>query len=189
MAVDQLDTLLGATRAELAAALEGGLPVDPAKLRDTEYYGVSLGLGAAVEALTWKTFKKVFRWDAGHRTLRGWNVAVEQDGPYGAYTDKTGRGGRQTYGHYVVRPASGYLIPGALNTGLVLDYGPMAGSLAPMRPVRDVVVAMDADAELLLGWLYLDLGAVRVPSPSYFTLRRGAPLTYDVSPPRRAWAG
>jgi hypothetical protein len=182
--MDLLDELLAATPDALERFLAQGHPVDPTALDDTEYHGTSLGLPAFVEAVSWKTFKKVFRRDPATRTLRGWNVAVEQSGPHGDFRDRTRGGRRVTYGHYEVLPAGRYLVPNHHDRGLMLDYGRMARPWSPFRPVRDTVVAVEAGSvKLLLGWMYLDLGLLRVPTRSYFTLQRGGPLTYDLTPP------
>jgi hypothetical protein len=47
-------------------------------------------------------------------------------------------------------------------------------------------VAVEAgNANLLLGWTYLDVAGVRFGTPSYFTLERIGPLDAVVDPPRR----
>jgi hypothetical protein len=41
------------------------------------------------------------------------------------------------------------------------------------------------NTDVLLGWTYLDLGIVRVPTPSYFLLERWAPVGEPAIPPKR----
>ncbi|RLB64229.1 MAG: hypothetical protein DRI90_05055, partial [Deltaproteobacteria bacterium] len=60
--------------------LTSGHSIDPRQLDDVEYRGISLGLPAIVEKLTWKKFKKVFHRDPATGVLRGWNVRMEQNG-------------------------------------------------------------------------------------------------------------
>lgn len=176
--VDRLEVLPARALHEV---MRHGFAVPAGALDDVEYHGVSLGLPAWVDRVAWKTFKKVFRRDPGRRSLRGWNVAVEQDG---SFRDRARRGGRVTYGHYEVRPSGGYADPYGHVQGLVLDYG--RGGNAPWDPsgrLRDPVVALEeGSADVLLGYSYVDLGVVGLPTPSFFLLTRGGPLTYDVSP-------
>ena len=42
----------------------------------------------------------------------------------------------------------------------------------------------EGSAELLLGWTYLELGALRVGTPSYFTLEAVGPIEKSFEPPR-----
>ena len=44
----------------------------------TENRGISLGLPAWVERLSWKKFAKAFHRDPRTQRLRGWNVRIEQ---------------------------------------------------------------------------------------------------------------
>lgn len=158
--------LLRASRRELRALLESGHPVDPADLADTVYRGISLGLPAWVERLSWKKFAKAFHRDPRTGALRGWNIRIEQDGLDAPWRVRT-RGGRTwTFGHFaVVRE----------HERLVLDYG--AGGALAMRAVRDPLVALEAgSARVLLGRSDVALGPARLPTPSYFVLEREGPL-------------
>lgn len=160
-----------------------GHPIDASRLDGTEYHGVALGNPAFVEALSWKTFKKVFfREDGG--ALRGWNVAVEQRGVDGPYVDKLKGGARVTYGHYEVRPAAEYPTAAPYAPGLMIDYGRAeVGALNVQRLIRDPLLALvPGSVDLLLGYSYLDLG-FRLPTPTFFALVRGGPLTYAVPRP------
>jgi hypothetical protein len=183
-----LDALLGMRRSELHEVLRGGHPIDPASLDDTEYRGTSLGLPAFVERLTWKTFKKVFHRDPETGHLRGWNVRLEQRGIDGPSVPMQRRGAMFTFGHYRVVSMEGRRTPAACGPGLLIDYGlGENGRLDPMRSVRDPIVAVNAgQRELLLGWSYLDLGAIQVGTPSFFALSYEGPLAHSVRPPGRA---
>jgi hypothetical protein len=170
-------------RRELMATLRAGHPIDPHELDDTEYKGVSLGLPAFVERLSWKTFKKVFHRDQKTGTLRGWNVRIEQNQP-DAYAPMRKNGQPITFGHYHVVPLEGYRMPQPCDRGLMLDYG-LGGNPAWdfISRVRDPIVAVNpADSRLLLGWSYLDLGALRIGTPSFFSLERDIPLSHLACP-------
>ena len=181
-----VDDVVRMSRRELSAVLCHGYPIDPAALDDTEYDGVSLGLPEWVERLTWKRFMKVFHRDGAH--LRGWNVRIE-DGPLTEPWVKQTRGGQpRTFGHFRVVPAAGHPMPKPCDQALLIHYG-LGGNLpwdATAR-MRDPLVAVNpGSVELLLGWSYLDLGRARVPTPSYFSLRRAGPLSHTVEPPLAA---
>lgn len=169
--------LLAASRRELRALLDGGHPIDPARLDDTLYRGISLGLPAWVERLTWKQFAKAFHRDPHTGRLRGWNVRLEQAGLDRPLRPRLRAGRPWTFGHFAVVGAPGRLL---------LDYG--AGGnrrLDPLTALRDPLVALHAGSvELLLGWSYLAIGPARVPTPSYFLLERDGPLTAPVPAPR-----
>jgi hypothetical protein len=177
---DELLTLRGPA---LDRRMRSGGPVDPEALKNRRYDGVSLNLPRLVERLTWVKFTKVFRAEPDG-TLRGWNCRTVQS-PLDAPFRLERRGGAPvTYGHYVVRDPAGYRLPRPYDAGVLLDYGLGGnGRLDPTARVRDPLVSLDGGAsEILLGWSYLDLGVARVPTPSYFALRRGAPLEHDARP-------
>lgn len=174
------------SRRELAVQLRLGHPIDPTRLDDTEYLGVSLGLPDLAVKLTWLKFKKVFCRDEASGTLRGWNVKLVQNGLDAPHEPKKKRdGGPQTFGHYHVMPAASYQVPGGARQGLMLDYG-LGGNPAwdPTGRMRDPLVAIHpGSVELLLGWSYIDLGVASLPTPSYFTLQRDCPLSHRVQAP------
>ncbi len=169
------EDFLTMNRRQLAEAMRQGHPIDASALDDSAYRGISLGLPRWAERLSWKTFQKTFHRDPATGALRGWNVRVEQHGLDAPSTALVRRGAPFTFGHYVVTalPAK---TPRGIERGLLIDYTP-AGGLASR--VRDPIVAVDeGSAALLLGWSYVDLGVVRVPTPSYFLLEREGPLAY-----------
>ena len=169
-------------RAELAALLRAGHPIDPASLGDVRYRGTSLGLPAFVERLTWKTFRKVFHWDHARGELRGWNVRVEQRGIDDETVPLRRNGRAVSFGHYrVVEPAA-RRIPTGCDRGLLIDYG--IYERGPMSRIRDPIVAVNAgSADLLLGWSYVDVGFGTLGTPSFFTLQREGPLDEVVAAP------
>ncbi|MGM0575934.1 MAG: hypothetical protein ACQEXJ_09420 [Myxococcota bacterium] len=178
--------LLDLDRPALAELLRAGHPVDPAALDDKEYRGISLGLPGWVDRLLWKTFRKVFHRDPETGLLRGWNVRCVQAGLEDGWRPQTRRGRPRTFGHYRVTSMEGHRPPRPVGDGLMLDYGPGGNRLLdPTRALRDPVVALEpGSADLLLGWSYLDLGLLRLPTPSYFVLERDGALTHRADPPR-----
>lgn len=169
--------------------LLAGHAIDPRRLDDTEYHGVALANPRFVEWLSWKTFKKVFHREPGSGLLRGWNVAVEQRGVDGPFVDRLRGDERVTYWHYEVHPAANYATARPYPQSLVIDYGRgEVGALNVQRLIRDPLVSLhDGDVELLLGYSYVDVG-LRVPTPTFFALSRGGPLSYIVPRPGGAQA-
>ncbi len=184
----RLHDLLDLNIRELRLLLAQGQPIDPRALHNQEYRGTSLGLPRWVERLTWKTFQKVFHLDEETGVLRGWNVRVQQRG-IGADSLPQHKSGRPvTFGHYQVVAARPSESPWPYADGLLIDYGlGQNGRFDPMGWVRDPLVSLHVDdAELLLGWSYVDLGFARIPTPSFFALERERPLSHVVAPPRAA---
>ncbi len=170
------------SRAELASLLRSGHPIDASALDDTEYRGVSLGLPAIIEKLTWKTFKKVFHRDPKSGLLRGWNVRIRQDLPAERYEPMMRNDKPLTFGHYEVVSARAGQVPKGCDRGLLIHYGlGNNGRFDPTSRLRDPIVAVNqGDAGLLLGWSYLELGVARIPTPSFFSLERDTKLTHRV---------
>ncbi|MBK7580541.1 MAG: hypothetical protein IPI67_10090 [Myxococcales bacterium] len=180
--------LLTASAHQLREAFRGGHAIDNmASLDDTEYRGVSLGLPRFVERLTWKKFKKVFHRDPDTGHLRGWNVRLEQNELDGPCIAKVRRGAPFTFGHFRVIEAPGRKLPVPGKPSLILDYGLGENSrLDFMRCVRDPLVALSAgDSRVLLGCMYVELGPICLPTPSFFTLEYDSALTDVVRPPGR----
>lgn len=168
---------------ELHRALAAGDPIEESALEDVEYHGTSLGLPALVEKLTWKVFRKAFHRDPDTGALRGWNVRLDQT----TSQPRMRHGEPHTFGHFLVRSMNGYRMPlrhgkrVSRPSGRMLDYGAGGNGLDPVALLRDPVVAVRVgDPSLLLGWSYLDMGAFRACTPSFFTLERLGPLTHRV---------
>ena len=176
--------LLRASRAELLARLRAGGELRPEALEGHLFHGVSLGLPAWLERLTWKKFAKGFHRDG--EIVRGWNVRIAQtplDDP--RWDPKEKRGVPVTFGHFEVLPARGARVPHGVEQGVLLDYGRgKNGLFDPTRLVKDPVVARARAGDVLLGWSYVALGPLRLGTPSFFTLERGPRLTHVPRPPR-----
>jgi len=183
--------LLPMTRRDLARTLAGGHPINATDLDDTEYCGVGLGLPSFVDTIAWKTFRKAFHRDPATGHLRGWNIRVHQTGVDGDYASKTHDGVPATWGHFRVVPNDLDRYPsGTAGQGLLIDYGLGCNRRHSMLGLmRDPLVAVNAgSSDLLLGWSYLQLGSRRIPTPSYFVLRRDCPLSHVAHPPTSASA-
>ncbi len=172
--------LLGASRHELDTMLRAGHPIDPLALDDREYRGISLGLPHVVEAVTWKTFTKVFHRDPETSRLVGWNVRMKQHGVDGPWEPLTKRGTPVTFGHYEVVDATVENTPDGCARGLLIDYGRGDnGRFDPVRRLRDPIVALSpGSVDLLLGRTFVDFAGRYVPTPSYFCLERDTPISH-----------
>lgn len=181
------DQLIDADKRTLRALLASGHPIDADALAGWQYRGTSLGMPGFVDRLAWKTFVKAFHRDPGASQVRGWNVRIRQTGLLGPIEPMLRNGKPFVFGFFRVELPGGYAVPDGADRGLILDYG-QAGNPAfdPVNRVRDPLVALEpGNADVLLGWTYLDLGIVRVPTPSYFLLERVSPVTAPASPPKR----
>ncbi|MFT5686332.1 MAG: hypothetical protein ACI8RZ_007288 [Myxococcota bacterium] len=179
-----LDDLLALPRPDLLRTVQEGHPIDLEAMADTEYLGVSLGMPAWVDALAWKTFMKTFHADPQHG-LRGWNVRLEQDGLDAPPRPMEKGGEAITFGHYAARTIGPDDVFRDIQSGLMLDYG--AGGNPWWDPagfIRDPLVALHpGETDLLLGWSTVRLGSIRLPTPSFFALRRIGPLTHCIGVP------
>ena len=166
------------SRRELRQVMESGHPVDPNDLDDHVYHGVSLGLPGWVERLSWKTFAKTFHRDPQTGVLRGWNVRIQQAGVDGAYEPMHDKhGNTKTFGHYEVVSCEGHSCPMG-SQGLLIHYGRGGNPrFDPGGLLRDPIVALSAgDASVLLGYSYIEVGPLRINTPSFFRLVRGPAL-------------
>jgi hypothetical protein len=122
-------------------------------------------------------FLKGFRRRPGDPPGRGegFNVPVIQNGIDGDWLGLPADDDPRRFGWYSVS-AVGDSIARAHPQALLLDYGahPANRRFDPTRLLRDVVVKLDRDANLLLGRAHLDFG--RWLFVGYFLLRRRAPL-------------
>ncbi len=175
--------LIGKSGRELAQLLASGHALTPDELAGWTYRGISLGLPKIAIRLSWLTFAKAFVADAGG--VRGWNVRLQQTGLDSDVLAKEKHGKEWTFGHF--RVAAGTEdCPRLVGPGVTLDYSqggnPWWEAFAPMRD--PLVCLRPGDPTLLLGWSYARLGPLRLPTPSYFVLRRWAPVTHVPPVPR-----
>lgn len=164
------------SRDELARVLAEGFPLDLADLRGP-YRGVSLGLGAVIERLSWKTFRKRFWVDPVTGDVVGHNERLAQTGVDAAPEPTRDRRGEPiTFGPFRVVPLPPGGTPFRCRAGLLLDYGAKHPAWHPLARMRDPLVAVnEGSTELLLGASYLDVPFGSLRTPSYFTLEREAP--------------
>ncbi len=166
-----IDELLHLSPAALAERMASGDPLTPDQLAGRWYRGVSLGLWGWVEKLTWKTFAKTFHRDGDG--LRGWNVRLHQDGLTAPPRPQTKSDIPIGFGHYIVRDGGG-------RADLELDYDVPRNGLDPLRLVRDPLVALTPQADLLLGRTLLSIGGQRIRTPSFFVLEPIGPIPDEV---------
>jgi len=186
MTDERVQEILKMSRASLRDEMRRGYPIDPRALEGAIYEGVSLGLPRWVERITWKTFAKTFHRIATADHLVGWNVRLQQTGVGSELVPKVHQGDPVTFGHYRVVPCTGFNTPEWCSHGLLIHYG-LGGNLRmdPTTWLRDPIVALDeGSVEWLLGWSYIQMG-IRIPTLSYFLLRRVGPIPHVAYPPRR----
>ena len=150
------------SNAELAEVMASAPAFDPTILAGSVYRGISLGLPRWIERLTWKKFAKAFAREGDG--VRGWNIRVEQDDLDRPWRPRRRAGAPVTFGPFAVTTTS---------AGVVLDYNVPGGV---MRALRDPLIALDDDADLLLGRSLIAIGNRRLPTPSFFTLERDRAL-------------
>ena len=183
--------LLSLSNSKLRAMLLAGHPFDPQALAGSRYRGISLGLPAWVEALTWKKFAKCFS-AVEDGTIRGWNQRIVQDGLDAEWTPQRDKDDApRCFGFFTVLPRDQLGVPRGLEHSCLIHYG-LGGNhpLDPTGRLRDPLVSLnEGDSDLLLGWSYLDLGAgMRLGTPSYFVLERDGPIACLAQPPHPAKA-
>ena len=173
--------------AQLQSRLSAGHGIDPGALDQSTYRGLSLGLPKAAVAMTWLTFRKVFHRDPESGALRGWNVRLEQRGLDAPSVPMRKGGAPFTFGHYLVRDPDPDASPIPLPPGaLLLDYGRGGNPrLDATSKLRDPLVALlPGSVDLPLGWSYVELGKLRVRTPSFLVLEREGALDHALPPPR-----
>src|SRR5262249_3750479 len=119
-----------------------GHAVDPRDIEGWAYRGTSLGLPAAIERLTWKTFQKTFHRDPASGRLLGWNVRLEQDGIDAPSRPKLRRGRPVTEWNYEVVAPAGVPVPRGFDRGLLIDYARANNPPGVVQLVKDPLVAL-----------------------------------------------
>jgi len=152
-------------RDELHDLFSDALPTVLETIEGYRYRGVSLGLPAWVERLSWKKFAKSFvRGESGQ--VHGWNVRMEQDSLDLPWRPQLRDGIERRFGYFGLRsiPASDHV---------EIDYGMGTHGLSPMRRLRDPIRSLDANGDVLLGHSLIDVGlGRRIQTPSWFLLER-----------------
>ncbi len=181
------DDLVHMSTTDLAAVMDGGHPIAAEELDGYEYRGIGYGLPKFVEDhVLWKTFKKAFWRDPRTGIRRGWNIRIQQRGIDGDYPPMMKRGVPITFGHFLVVPARGRKIPNSWDRGLYLDYGRAGNAcLDVARFTGAPLVAVNPDSsDLLLGWDFVQLGPLHIPTPAFWSLERDCPIAHHATPPR-----
>jgi hypothetical protein len=146
---------------ELARLLRTLPSFDARLLGGSTYRGISLGLPALVERLLWRKFAKHF-----DHSGAGFNVRIIQNDLTQPWLpQRTRSGGVRRFGPFRLSVHGGRV---------ELDYS-IANPL--MRQLRDPLVAIDANADLIVGCSQLAVGQRRLATPSYFVLQRDSALT------------
>ena len=158
--------LRGVPRRELARIMARGRAFDPGAVAGWTYRGVTLGMPALVERVTWTKFAKAFHRDPGAASVRGWNVRIEQDGLDRPWRPRLRAGAPVTFGDFVVEVTA---------AGVVLDY---RIDRTALRVLRDPIVALDDGADVLIGRSLLRLGPATLATPAYFVLERDHPVDH-----------
>ena len=178
---DAVASLRHASRGELRRRISHGHAIAPSQLAGWTYRGTVLGAAAAVEALTWSTFQKVFHRDALTGALLGWNVRLHQDGLAAPSRPQLHQGSPRCVWFYEVIEPRGIAVPQGLDRGLIIDYGRSAYNPCwePMRAIKDPLVALTpGDPTCLIGMSYAVIGGACVETPTYFALQREHRTTY-----------
>lgn len=173
-------SLRQASLGELHRRILDGHPIDPRALEGYAYRGTSLGLPRALQRLTWRTFQKTFWREPRTGRLIGWNVRLQQDGEDAPSRPHLVDGRPRCVWHYEVIEPRGVPHPRGFDRGLVIDYGRGANpALDPLRLMKDPLVALaPGDAHELIGVSYVALGPLCIPTPTFFTLEREAPIDF-----------
>ena len=157
--------LCSKSRTELAGIFEAAAPVDITAIEGYRYRGVSLGLPAWIETLSWKKFAKAFERGNDGR-VHGWNIRIEQDALSLPWRPQMRRGKEWRFGPFGMRE-----VPNSPH--VEIDYGLGTRGLSPMRRLRDPLRNLDNSGDILLGRSFIDIGITkRLATPSWFLLER-----------------
>lgn len=161
--------LCSLTRAQLQERFDTGRPVIPEAIEGYRYRGVSLGLPAWIEKLSWKKFAKTFYRDE-RGAIRGVNLRIEQDSFDLPWRPQIKKGVAWSFGPFQLAD-----VPGTEH--IEIDYGLGSKGLSLMRRLRDPLRSLDDSGDLLLGCSHVDIGlGRRLTTPSWFLLERDQPL-------------
>lgn len=150
---------------ELISTAEGPAPD---ALLDAEYRGYNVPLITGL--LGFRKFAKGFF--ARDGTPFGYNARVRQNGIERAWIKRGGDGEGKRFGFYAVQPVEESSRDHAYPNAVLLDYSKGDNGLSPTRLLRDYLVRIESDSDvLLLGKAYLALGPLRLPV-GFFVLER-----------------
>ena len=149
----------------LRAAMQRGRPPETEVLAGREFRGTNTPWVAPLLGI--RRFVKGFRLtdDGG---LSGYNVRVVGDDLGSAWTTTTWRGQRE-FGFFSVAPVDPEAVDNQHLNAVLLDYGAFGSGPDPTRALRDYLVRVRPDSELLLGQAFLAAGPLRLPV-GYFVL-------------------
>lgn len=158
-------SLVTAPSARLRATMQRGTRPDPDTLVGREFRGANSPRMAAVLGI--RRFVKGFtRQDSG--AIAGYNVRVTGSDLASPWTTVSWRGQRE-FGFFSVTPVDPEAADNHHLNALLLNYGAMGSGPNPVRAIRDYVVQVQPESELLLGHAFMAVGSVRTPL-SFFVL-------------------
>ena len=179
--------LINADRRTLRALLASGHPIDADALDGWQYRGTSLGMPGFVDQLRVEDLRQ----GVPPRSGRGDRARLERAHPAdrAARPDRAAAAARRQAVHLRPLPGGGRArLPhaGGQQRRPACSTTARAATRRSRRSnlLRDPIVALDAgNTDLLLGWTYLDLGIVNLPTPSFFTLERHSAVVDPVPAP------
>lgn len=164
------ETLCAASSAELEKIFASGQGPTAEEVAGYEWRGCNQPWFASLLGIK-KFIKGFFN---GPNGVEGYNIPVRQNGVAGPWQHKPSDQAPRRFGFYRVGPDDGRH-PGSL----LLDYGASARNFAvqPERLLRDYLVKVPGEKDVLLGRAYLAFGSVYVPV-SWFLLERLRPSSW-----------
>ena len=164
------DTLCSSSSAELEKVFASGTAPSASELAGHEWRGCNQPWFASLLGIK-KFIKGFFRGPGG---VEGYNIPVRQDGTGMPWSHKPSAEKPKRFGFYHVIPDDG-----RHPNSILLDYGASKRNLAiqPERLLRDYLVKVPGETDILLGKAYLAFGSVYVPV-SWFVLQRLRPTPW-----------
>ena len=168
------------TKVELTERMHDGAQPRLEDLVGFEFRG--LNLPAITRALGIQKFRKGFflpEAEIPALHARGYNVAVQQNGPDAPWIAKPSEEAPKRHGFYDVYPAIESQRFHAFDRALLIDYDVSEnGTANPEKVIRDYLIQPDSENEdLFLGYAHLALGPLTVPF-GFFVLERDRPTDF-----------
>lgn len=155
--------------------LRGKMP-SAERLAGWEYRG--LNVPTSFKLLGIKKFIKGFHLRADE--LYGYNCPAVQNGIHEAWIGKPKDDNPKRFGFYHAGPVDPTAKDNKYLNAILLDYGRGGNpALDPSQGLRDYVVSLDDNDDLLLGKAYYAVGPLRVHT-NFFILERHRPGLHDV---------